>query len=206
MTLGKRGFDIISVLAVFAVTWPLILWVAFKIWREGDGPIFYVAERMKAPNRPFGLVKFRTMRQPNSDDTGVTGGDKAERISPLGAKLRRRRIDELPQLWNIFKGDMSFVGPRPPLRAYVEAYPDLYARVLKSTPGVTGLATLKYNKRESRLLAQCSSAQETDSVYRRVCIPAKAKLDLIYQCNYRPCLDYWIIWSTLRQIFSKTPS
>jgi lipopolysaccharide/colanic/teichoic acid biosynthesis glycosyltransferase len=145
------------------------------------------------------------MRPFGKDDAGVTGGDKAARITPLGAKLRRRRIDELPQLWNILKGDMSFVGPRPPLRSYVEAYPDLYGDVLKSTPGVTGLATLKYNKREAKLLAQCATPAETDTVYRTRCIPAKAKLDLIYQRNYRPCLDYWIIWSTLRQIFSKAP-
>ena len=205
MTLWKRIFDIISALFVIAVTWPLILWVAFQIWRKKDGPIFYVAERMKTPDTPFGLIKFRTMRAGDDTNSGVTGGDKTERITPLGAKLRRRRIDELPQLWNILKGDMSFVGPRPPLRSYVEAFPEVYADVLKSTPGVTGLATLIYNKKEARLLAQCATSEETDRVYRQVCIPAKARLDLMYQHNYRPCFDYWIIWTTLRQIFSKTP-
>jgi len=75
--------------------------------------------------------------------------------------------------------------------------------VLNSRPGVTGLATLIYNKREGALLAKCETPEETDRVYCNTCIPAKAKLDLMYQRRYRPCLDYWIIWATLRQIASK---
>lgn len=202
MTLPKRLFDLISVLAVFFVTWPLILWIAYQIWREKDGPIFYIAERMRGPDRPFGLVKFRTMTASDTN-SGVTGGDKSSRITPLGKRLRQRRLDELPQLWNIFRGDMSFVGPRPPLPDYVARFPEIYDAVLQNRPGVTGLATLIFNKREGDLLAACKSSAETDDVYCRRCIPAKAKLDLIYQKNYRPCLDYWIIWQTLRQIFTK---
>lgn len=202
MTPFKRFFDVISASFVLLLVWPFLGWTAFRIWRQRDGPIFYIAERMKTPNQSFGLIKFRTMTHA-VEDAGVTGGDKDARITPLGKRLRKRRLDELPQLWNIIKGDISFVGPRPPLREYVDRFPQIYGEVLKSRPGVTGLATLVYNKREGALLATCETAEETDRVYCETCIPAKAKLDLMYQRAYRPCLDYWIIWATLRQISSK---
>lgn len=202
MTTFKRFFDVISASFVLLLVWPFLAWTAFRIWRQKDGPVFYIAERMKSPTQAFGLIKFRTMSHA-SEDAGVTGGNKNARITPLGKKLRKRRLDELPQLWNIIKGDISFVGPRPPLREYVDRFPQVYGEVLKSRPGVTGLATLVYNQREGALLANCKTAEETDRVYCDTCIPAKAKLDLMYQRAYRPCLDYWIIWATLRQISAK---
>lgn len=205
MTIGKRLFDVFFASLVGLLVLPFLAWTALLIWRQKDGPVFYIAERMNRPNQAFGLIKFRTMAQASAQDQGVTGGDKSQRITPIGARLRKRRLDELPQLWNIIKGDISFVGPRPPLREYVERFPETYAKVLESRPGVTGLATLVYNKREAALLARCTTAEETDAVYCRLCIPAKAKLDLIYQSRYRPCLDCWIIWRTLRQVSSRDP-
>ena len=203
MTTGKRLFDVVWALGVMVLVSPIMVWIAFRIWRMRDGPVFYVAERMNGPDRAFGLIKFRTMTTVSADNAGVTGGDKTDRITEIGKALRKRRLDELPQLWNILCGHMSFVGPRPPLREYVERFSDIYTEVLKSRPGVTGLATLIYNKREAQLLAECATPQQTDQVYCDICIPAKAKLDLIYQRRYRPCLDYWIIWSTLRQITAR---
>ena len=106
-----------------------------------------------------------------------------------GRFLRRSRLDEVPQLWNVLKGDMSFVGPRPPLRLYVERFPELYAKVLQSRPGVTGLATLVFHRHEEKLLAACRSAAETDAVYARRCVPRKARIDLIYQ----NMLSEWLV-------------
>jgi lipopolysaccharide/colanic/teichoic acid biosynthesis glycosyltransferase len=183
--------------------WPVLLWFSLRIWWQDDGPIFYVSERMKTPEHSFGLLKFRTMRV-KPDDTGVTGPQKADRITPLGAMMRRHRFDELPQLWNILKGDISIVGPRPPLREYVERFPQIYADVLKSRPGVTGLATLAFHQREARLLADCTSAAETEEVYCRRCIPTKARLDLTYQRSATLLLDIWILWRTLRQLLMRT--
>jgi lipopolysaccharide/colanic/teichoic acid biosynthesis glycosyltransferase len=120
MTPGKRIFDMLCASAVLVLVLPVMAWISYRIWREDDGPILYVAERMRSPAEGFGLLKFRTMTHSGQQDAGVTGGDKSGRITPLGAWLRRRRLDELPQLINIIKGDMSFVGPRPPLREYVE--------------------------------------------------------------------------------------
>lgn len=199
MTFGKRFFDIFLALVLLVPLGAAMIVIAALLLITQGRPILYGSERMRDPVRSFTLWKFRTMR-PAATDSGVSGGDKAGRVTPAGAALRASRLDELPQLFNILKGDMSFVGPRPPLRQYVEAFPDLYAAVLKSRPGVTGLASLVYHRHEERLLARCLSAEETDRVYSRRCIPVKARLDLIYQRRRTLCLDLWILARTLRRV------
>lgn len=199
MTPAKRLLDV-SVAAALVVVFGLPFLVLLLLLLIVQGrPLFYVSERMKGIDRPFLLWKLRTMTVVAAD-TGVSGGDKATRITPVGRLLRRTRLDELPQLWNILKGDLSFVGPRPPLRTYVERYPDLYARVLRNRPGITGLATLRFHAREEQLLANCRTPEETDSVYCRRCIPRKAHLDLIYQRNWSVCLDMQLMWETLKGV------
>lgn len=195
MPIWKRLFDFTGVLVIFLPLFPVMALSALAILIFDGRPIFYISERMKTPTKGFSLVKFRTMR-PDVSDSGVSGGDKVGRITKTGNFLRRSRLDEMPQLWNILKGDMSFVGPRPPLRIYVEDYPEYYVPVLRSRPGVTGLATLIYHRHESRLLDACQTAAETDAVYRRVCIPRKAHLDLIYQERLNICLDVWLLLRT----------
>ena len=196
MTPAKRALDLVVALllcALLALPFSLLLlWLLLKQGR----PVFYVAERMRAPGCPFRLWKLRTMTVARAD-SGVSGGDKAARITPTGRLLRRTRLDEIPQLWNVLRGDMSFVGPRPPLRQYVERFPDLYAQVLRSRPGLTGLATLRYHRHEERLLARCHSAAETDALYARACVPRKARLDLIYQRHRTICLDLALMAETL---------
>ena len=202
MTWRKRIFDLFFASLLVVILGPVILYLIWVIWRKQGGPLFYVAERMKSPTESFGLWKFRTMTVVD-DDQGVSGGHKEARITPLGAKLRAKRLDEFPQLWNILKGDLSFVGPRPPLREYVERFPDLYADVLKSRPGVTGLATIRFHKHEDRLLARCDSPEQTDDVYCRVCIPRKARLDLIYQRNQSTCYDFDLVFQTIGNLFRR---
>jgi lipopolysaccharide/colanic/teichoic acid biosynthesis glycosyltransferase len=198
MTPGKRLFDVLFGLYLTAFLAPVIAVITWRAWRAGDGPILYGSERMRSVTEGFTLWKYRTMA-PDPADRGVTGGDKADRITPLGATLRRRRLDELPQLFNIVRGDISFVGPRPPLRRYVEARPDLYARVLRARPGVTGLASLVYAGHEERILAACATPEETEAAYLRRCVPRKAKLDLIYLENRTFWLDVKLIaWTTGR--------
>jgi lipopolysaccharide/colanic/teichoic acid biosynthesis glycosyltransferase len=204
MRWAKRPFDLFFAFVLGLAVSPLLIYIAWQIKRDSDGPVFYVSERMKTPAQGFGLLKFRTMAVvDDAQNSGVTGANKDDRITEYGAYLRRKRLDELPQFWNIFLGHMSFVGPRPPLREYVERFPDIYNEVLKDKPGVTGLASLTYSKKETALLERCTSAAETDQVYTTKCIPAKAKLDLMYQANYRPCLDYWIICATLYRTYSR---
>jgi lipopolysaccharide/colanic/teichoic acid biosynthesis glycosyltransferase len=199
MTPAKRLMDLVLALllaALLALPFGLVL-----IWlRLTQGaPVFYLSERMRAPGRPFWLWKLRTMTVDHAD-SGVSGGNKRGRITPIGRFLRRTRLDEVPQLWNVLRGDMSFVGPRPPLRLYVERFPEVYAQVLQSRPGITGLATLVFHRHEERLLAACRTPEETDTVYARRCVPRKARLDLIYQRNRTVFSDVALLASTLRRV------
>lgn len=202
MTPAKRLFDIMLALVLAVVLAPVFILVVVALLLTEGRPLFYISERMRDPQTPFSLIKFRTMRS-SSTDSGVTGGDKMARISKVQRLLRRSRMDELPQLWNVLRGDMSFVGPRPPLRIYTDAFPELYTQVLRSRPGITGLATLVYHAHEERLLAACRTAEETDDVYRRRCVPRKAQLDLIYQRNQSLCLDLYLIRRTARRAVSR---
>ncbi|PVA09847.1 sugar transferase [Pelagivirga sediminicola] len=199
MTPFKRFFDIISAIVLGTVLLPVMIWVAVLILVRDGRPVFYVAERMKTPTQSFGLIKFRTMR-PAADDIGVSGGDKHGRLTRTGAMLRAKRLDELPQILNVLKGDISLVGPRPPLRLYVERFPEIYAEVLKSRPGITGLATLYFHEHEEYLLASCRDAAETDRVYSARCVPRKARIDMIYQRNRSFCYDWEI---TLKTVFRR---
>ncbi|SDO77116.1 Sugar transferase involved in LPS biosynthesis (colanic, teichoic acid) [Lutimaribacter pacificus] len=196
MTPGKRIFDLLVAILLLALLWPVIAILALAILVLDGGPVLYRSERMRTPQQPFTLWKFRTMRMV-SDDSGVSGGDKAHRITRTGRFLRRTRADELPQLWNVLRGDLSFVGPRPPLRRYVELRPDLYADVLRQRPGITGLATLVYHRTEERLLSACRTADETERVYVTRCVPRKAALDRIYAARRSLSLDLRLMVATL---------
>ena len=202
MTPQKRLLDLIFALLLIVLLGPVLL--GLVIWlliREGR-PVFYVAERMKGVDRPFLLWKLRTMTAVDAD-AGVSGGDKAARTTPTGTWLRARRLDEFPQLWNILKGDLSFVGPRPPLREYVERFPEIYGPVLRSRPGVTGLASIVYHRHEAALLARCATPAQTDAVYSRICVPAKARLDLIYQRHQSICYDFDLVFQTIGNLLRR---
>lgn len=196
MTPTKRIFDIVVSLLLGVLLTPVIVLISLMIMAIDGRPVFYISERMQTPKRAFNLVKFRTMK-PAATDSGVTGGDKSERITRTGRFLRRTRLDELPQIWNILIGDISFVGPRPPLRQYVERFPHIYHAVLQSRPGVTGLASIVYHGHEEWLLSRCRTVEDTDDVYSRLCIPTKARLDLIYQANRSICLDLLLMIKTV---------
>ncbi|MGC1498347.1 MAG: sugar transferase [Sulfitobacter sp.] len=202
MTWRKRIFDLFFASLLVIILGPVLLWlVVYLLIKEGR-PLFHVAERMKGPDQPFNLWKLRTMTVV-SDDQGVSGGNKSSRITDTGAWLRRKRLDEFPQLWNILRGDLSFVGPRPPLREYVERFPEVYNKVLKSRPGVTGLATIRFHKHEERLLSRCETPQETDDIYCRICVPRKAHLDMIYQRNQTTCYDFDLVFQTIGNLFRR---
>jgi lipopolysaccharide/colanic/teichoic acid biosynthesis glycosyltransferase len=201
MTASKRIFDIVCSLVLGVLLLPLVLITSIIILLVDGRPIFYISERMKSSSQSFLLFKFRTML-PTSADSGVTGGDKSSRLTRSGSFLRKHRIDEVPQLLNILKGDMSFVGPRPPLRQYVGRFPDIYRQVLISRPGVTGLASVLYHQHEERILSRCTTETETNQAYERRCIPVKAKLDLIYCQRRSLCFDIILM---LKTVFPKMP-
>jgi lipopolysaccharide/colanic/teichoic acid biosynthesis glycosyltransferase len=166
-----------------------------------DGrPIFYLSDRARGVGQTFRLVKFRTMWS-DPKDFGASGGHKTHRITRIGAILRRSRLDEFPQLFNIIAGDMSLVGPRPPLPLYVELFPEIYGKVLRSRPGVTGLASIYYHEHEDWLLRSAKSSEQTEAIYRRACIPRKARLDLIYERNQSLCFDILLMMRTVCKRF-----
>lgn len=201
MTPGKRLLDLSLTVPTAMIALPLLVLIALVLLIREGRPIFYVSERMKTHDTPFKLYKFRTMRPaPPGAEGGVTGGDKSDRMSDFHRALRKSRLDELPQLWNVIRGDMSLVGPRPPLKVYVDDYPEIYREVLTCRPGVTGLASLVFHGHEENLLRTCKTAQETDEVYRRRCIPRKARLDLIYKSNQSVCGDILLIVRTARGV------
>ncbi|MDB6176856.1 sugar transferase [Paracoccus sp. Z330] len=202
MPASKRIFDVALVLILLVPLSLVMVTVALILLVVQGRPIFYSAQRMSSPSRSFTQLKFRTMLRQDGD-FGATGAHKHWRITPIGHFLRRTRIDELPQLFNILRGDMSFVGPRPPLREYVERFPAVYSQVLKSRPGVTGLATLIYHRHEDKILAGCTSAEATEAAYYRRCLPAKLKIDLIYQRHRNMRMDVWILWSTVKIVVSR---
>ena len=202
MTPAKRLLDLFFALLLVGLLGPVMLGLLAWLWIKQGRPLFYVAERMKTADQPFMLWKLRTMTVVDAD-AGVSGGDKAQRITPQGAWLRAKRLDEFPQLWNIIRGDLSFVGPRPPLREYVERFPEIYREVLKSRPGVTGLATIVYHKHETALLERCATPEETDAVYARSCVPRKARLDLIYQKHRNICVDFDIVFQTIGNLIRR---
>ncbi|MBU0779630.1 MAG: sugar transferase [Alphaproteobacteria bacterium] len=203
MTLGKRLLDIAVAILLGVALMPLLIVLLFVLAATGGRPLFYVSERMRSPTRAFGLIKLRTMPMGADRAGGVTGGDKQREMSRMHRLLRRTRADEIPQLWNVIVGDMSLVGPRPPLRRYVEDYPALYGAVLQTRPGITGLASLVFHAHEERLLAACATPAQTDAVYRSRCIPVKARLDLIYAQRRTLCWDLALIARTAAKPFHR---
>ena len=202
MSPQKRILDLVLVALLIIPAVPILLiLMAVLLVLEGR-PLFYISERMQTPAKGFALVKLRTMRV-GAADGGVTGGNKSNAIPPVYRMLRKSRLDELPQLWNVLRGDMSFVGPRPPLRGYVVDFPEIYAQVLRNRPGITGLASLRFHAHEERLLAACATPAQTDHVYRTRCVPRKAVLDLIYQRHQSICFDLALIWQTAARVITR---
>ncbi|PIE06855.1 MAG: sugar transferase [Rhodobacterales bacterium] len=201
MTPAKRTADLLLAITMALLLSPLIIGIALAILITDGRPVLFGHTRSKTPDEEFTLWKFRTMHPArNHQDHGVSGGHKRRRITRTGALLRKTRLDELPQLWNVIHGDISFVGPRPPDPRYVRMFPELYAEVLKSRPGITGLATVVYHKTEDRLLAECKTPQQTEAVYTRRCVPRKAKLDLIYAENRTLVYDAVLLFHTVFRV------
>ena len=155
---------------------PLFLLVYILIRCESKGGGFYCQQRVGRDGRMFGLYKFRSMRT-GSDKKGlITVGGHDSRITRMGYFIRKYKIDELPQLWNVLKGDMSLVGPRPEVKKYVDLYTEEQRRVLSVRPGITDYASIEYVD-ENEILGK---ADDPDRVYVEEIMPAKIKLNMRY--------------------------
>ena len=198
--MAKRLFDLI--LATFGLVLLAPVFVAVAVWVRLDspGPVFFRQERIGRGGVPFRIHKFRTMRvAAESPGPALTIGADP-RITRAGAFLRRTKIDELPQLIDVLRGDMSIVGPRPEVPDFVAAYPpELRAKVLSVRPGITDPASLQFRD-ESTLLAR---AADPEREYRDVVLPAKLRLAADYVDKASLAGDLRLIASTLRAMWSR---
>ena len=189
----KRLFDILfSVLSLIILS-PLFLIIAFLIKIDSKGGAFYIQKRVGKNNKDFNLIKFRTMFVKSDRQGLLTVGERDNRITGIGKCIRKYKIDELPQLINILKGEMSFVGPRPEVRKYVELYDDRQKQVLSVKPGLTDYASLEYVN-ENKILAGFS---DPEKAYIEQIMPAKLKLNLQYIKEQGILADLNIIIKTL---------
>ena len=155
---------------------PLFIIVALWIVIDNPGPVFYRQQRVGKDNKDFGVLKFRSMRVGADKMSLITIGDRDPRVTRAGFYIRKYKLDELPQLWNVLIGDMSLVGPRPEVRRYVDYYTEEQRRVLSVRPGITDYASIEYID-ENVLLAQ---SEDPDKIYIEQIIPAKIALNMRY--------------------------
>lgn len=196
MKMSKRLFDLTAAAAGLLLLAPLFGLVALLIKLDDGGPVFFRQKRIGYRGRPFRIWKFRTM-VPGAERKGgqlTPAGDG--RITRAGRFLRRAKIDELPQLINVFLGEMSLVGPRPEVARYVALYSEEQRRVLELVPGITDPASLKY-RRESELLARSADPEQR---YREEIMPDKIGLNLAYAAGAGLVSDIAVILSTLTHL------
>lgn len=191
-----RFFDILSSLLGLLILSPLFLIVALWIVIDNPGPVFYRQQRVGRNGKDFGLLKFRSMRVGADKMSLITIGDRDPRVTRAGYYIRKYKLDELPQLWNVLIGDMSLVGPRPEVRKYVNLYTPEQRQVLSVRPGITDYASIEYID-ENRLLAQ---AEDPDKTYIEEIMPAKIALNMRY-INHQTIGEYFkIIFLTITKI------
>jgi lipopolysaccharide/colanic/teichoic acid biosynthesis glycosyltransferase len=188
----KRALDIAVSVACLLVLSPVLLLLGALVALDSPGPILYPAPRIGLGGRPFKMLKFRTMVA-NADQLGpAVTFDRDPRITRVGAILRAARLDELPQLINVLRGEMSLVGPRPEAPEYVAHYATEQRKVLQVRPGVTGLAQLTFRHEEALL-----SSDSPDEDYVNIILPQKLGIDMAYVERQSLWLDIRILVSTV---------
>lgn len=192
----KRIMDIVVSAIGLVLLWPVLVVIALLIKLTSPGPIFYLAERVGQGGRVFKLYKFRSMVVDAHKLGPAVTGAQDKRITPIGRWLRRTKVDELPQMLNVLKGDMSLVGPRPEDPRYVQLYTGEQRRVLEVRPGITSAASVAYRHEEALL-----SAVDWEAYYLQTVMPAKLELDLAYIRHHNLIQDVKILWQTLLALF-----
>ena len=195
--MAKRTFDLFFSLFGLALLWPLFLLVSLLIKLSDRGPVFFRQIRIGRFSREFRIVKFRTMRD-GADKAGpsITASSDS-RITPIGRWLRKTKLDELPQLWNVLRGDMSFVGPRPEVPKYVALYTEDQKKVLDLSPGITDEASLEFRNEEELLAA----AVDREKYYIEFCIPRKIELNMSYAGKANVYRDVLVILRTISSMW-----
>jgi lipopolysaccharide/colanic/teichoic acid biosynthesis glycosyltransferase len=193
----KRGFDIIVSAAALLALLPLMLIIAILVRLDSSGPSLFRQVRVGKSFRHFQLLKFRSMTHGNSG-AQITAGSDA-RITRMGAFLRSSKLDELPQLWNVLCGDMSFVGPRPEVPTFVERFRGDYEEILAVRPGITDPASIRYRS-ESEILGRAS---DPIAYYTEVILPDKIDINKRYLRSATFGKDISVIFQTIAVLFQK---
>lgn len=197
--MAKRLLDIcVSVCGILALS-PLFLVVSFLIKQVDDGPVFYRGERIGQNGAPFRIFKFRSMVMNAEKIGGSSTANDDPRITKIGHKLRRLKVDEIPQLLNVLKGDMSLVGPRPEVRHYTNMFSKEEKAILSVRPGITDWASL-WNPNEGKILA---GSPDPDKTYMEKIRPTKLKLQLKYVREKSLRHDLVIILKTIKAVVSR---
>lgn len=195
----KRFFDIVASGLGLIVLSPVFLVLAIWIKADSKGPVFYRQVRVGKGNKDFLLYKFRSMRPDSDKGSLITIGGRDPRITRSGYFIRKFKLDEFPQLINVFKGDMSLVGPRPEVRRYVDLYSPEQLKILEVRPGITSLASIRY-RNENEILG---AANDPDRAYIEQVMPDKLKIDMEYIGHDNLINDIKIIFKTFKEIITK---
>lgn len=195
----KRLFDVVFSVIGIILLFPFLLLISILIKLDSKGPILFIQGRVGKNNKDFNIFKFRTMSVQSDKKGLLTLGNNDSRITKIGYVLRRYNIDEFPQLINILKGDMSFVGPRPELRYYVNFYNDDDMKIFDVRPGITGLASLKY-RNEVELL---KTAKDPEAFFIKTIIPDKLKHNKAYISKRNFFFDLKLIGLTIVKVITK---
>ncbi len=192
----KRGFDIFFSLFGLILLSPLLLFISIIIKLGSKGSVIYVQQRVGKNNKNFNLLKFRTMKVDSERKGLLTIGKNDSRITSTGYFLRKYKLDELPQLLNVIKGEMSFVGPRPEVRKYVDMYNKEQKKILEVRPGITDIASIKY-RNESELL---NGSTDPEKYYIIALMPDKINMNIAYIKDSSLFKDIKVILKTLLAI------
>lgn len=191
MKIIKYIFDRLMALLGLLFLWPILLIVAILIKCQMPGPVFFLQQRVGRNGKLFTCYKFRSMTIGHNGSSVSVAGEN--RITPLGAKLRHYKLDELPELWNVLVGNMSFVGPRPDVPGYADKLEGEDRIILTLRPGITGPATLKYRNEEELLATKADPVKYNDEVI----YPDKVRINRYYAEHYSFAKDIQMIICTL---------
>lgn len=192
----KRLFDIFFSALGIIICIPFFIIAAILVKLDSSGPIIFTQERIGKDFKPFKIYKFRTMKKVGEQDGPKITIKGDNRITGIGRLLRKYKIDELPQLFNVLKGDMSFVGPRPEISEYVNLFKTAYEKLLSIRPGITDPASICYSNEEILL----SGSDNWEENYRKIVLPEKIKLSLQYVDNHNIITDLRLIVKTILKI------
>jgi len=194
----KRSFDVLFSLLVLLLIWPIILFVAIVIKLTSPGPVFYKGIRTGLHGIPFRILKFRTMVVDAESLGGPTTGTNDKRVTPIGALLRKTKLDELPQFINVLVGDMSLVGPRPEVLEYTGTYTGEEKVILSMRPGITDYSSIEFAD-----LDDLVGDEDPDKYFREHIMPRKTALRIKYVKEWSLWSDFRILWMTFFRVIKR---